>query len=216
MNIDKIMRLSPVIPVLTINQLEDAIPLASALVNGGLRVIEITLRTSVALDATRAIAEKLPHVVIGIGTVTTPDDFQKAADAGAKFAVSPGFTEELNSAAILPWLPGAATPREIMLASRAGHSILKFFPSDPFGGLQTLKAFSGPFPEIMFCPTGGITQKTAPHYLALQNVICVCGSWLASEKIIKTRNWKNACKYAHIASSFENKKKPASYLSNIK
>ena len=206
MKIEEILRLSPVIPILTIDSIEDAIPLATALVRGGLRVIEITLRTPIAFEAIREIATQLPSAILGIGTVTSPNDFIKGADAGAKFAISPGFTEELNSAAILPWLPGVATPKEIMIASQAGHNILKFFPANQYGGVSTLRAFSEPFSNVMFCPTGGVTQETAPNYLALSNVISVCGSWLAPRSSIIAGNWEDIYQHARATSSFTKKK----------
>lgn len=192
MNIREILEIAPVIPVLVIEREEDAIPLARALVTGGLRVLEITLRTPAGLPAIAAIATDVPDAVVGVGTVTRPEEFQRARDAGARFAVSPGFSPalaEASQACAMPYLPGAMTPSEIMTVRNAGFSELKFFPAQRGGGIAALKSFGELFPDVMFCPTGGIDEKTFGEYLALANVVCVGGSWLAPREAIANRDW---------------------------
>ncbi len=192
MNIREILEIAPVIPVLVIERQEDAIPLARALVTGGLRVLEVTLRTAAGLPAIAAIAADVPDAVVGVGTITRPEEFQRAKDAGAQFAVSPGFSPALAEAARacgMPYLPGAMTPSEIMAARNAGFSELKFFPAHRGGGISALKSFGELFPDITFCPTGGIDEKTFGDYLALDNVVCVGGSWLATRKAIAESDW---------------------------
>jgi 2-dehydro-3-deoxyphosphogluconate aldolase/(4S)-4-hydroxy-2-oxoglutarate aldolase len=176
-SIDEIMAAAPVIPVLVIDRIEDAVPIAEALVGGGLPVLEVTLRTPVALDAIRAM-RAVPGAIVGAGTVRDPDQLAAAINAGAQFAVSPGFTERLAKAAVIPWLPGVATAGEVMRALDCGLTRLKFFPASAAGGLPALKALSAVFREVRFCPTGGISQTTAPEWLALPSVACVGGSWL--------------------------------------
>jgi 2-dehydro-3-deoxyphosphogluconate aldolase/(4S)-4-hydroxy-2-oxoglutarate aldolase len=173
---------TPVIPVLTIERVADAVPLARALAAGGLAVIEVTLRTSAALDAVQKIAAEVPACVVGVGTVTRPSDIAAAVRAGAKFLVSPGTTAELGVAlaeAPIPALPGAATVSEAMALADHGFAVLKFFPAEPSGGIAWLKAVAGPLPGLKFCPTGGIDARNAAAYLALPNVIAVGGSWPA-------------------------------------
>ena len=160
----EILGLGPVVPVLTIEDAAEALPLAAALHAGGLRVIEVTLRSAAALPALEQIARRHSDLVVGAGTVRRPEDFRAARDAGAQFAVSPGFTPELHAAAAaaaLPWLPGVATPSEVLLAQAVGHDLLKFFPADIGGGPAALRAFATVFPDVAFCPTGGITAATA-------------------------------------------------------
>jgi len=179
--IDRILGLAPVIPVLVIERLEDAVPIAEALVEGGLPVLEVTLRTPVALEAIRAM-KRVPGAVVGAGTVLDPDQLAAALDAGAEFIVSPGLTERLGEAAFsaaIPFLPGVATTGDVMRARDHGFSRLKFFPAEAAGGLPVLQALSAVFGEMRFCPTGGITQESAPRWLALPAVACVGGSWLA-------------------------------------
>lgn len=179
--IDDIMKASPVIPVLTVEQGMDAVSMACAFLAGGLRVLEITLRTDAALDAIRRIARDVPDIVVGGGTVRTADDLWRLEEAGARFAVSPGLTPALVEAArarALPLLPGVATASEVMRANDAGFTRLKFFPAESSGGIRALKSFAAPFPDVAFCPTGGITSQSAPDYLALPNVLCIGGSWL--------------------------------------
>jgi 2-dehydro-3-deoxyphosphogluconate aldolase/(4S)-4-hydroxy-2-oxoglutarate aldolase len=166
--------------------------LARAFVRGGVRVAEVTLRTPAACDAIRAIAAEVPEIVIGAGTVLSGKDLDAAAKAGAKFAISPGITPALLGAARggpIPFLPGVASASEIMLALEAGFDHLKFFPANVLGGADALKALAGPFPTVRFCPTGGITLASAPGYLALANVVCVGGSWLAPAAAITAEDW---------------------------
>jgi 2-dehydro-3-deoxyphosphogluconate aldolase/(4S)-4-hydroxy-2-oxoglutarate aldolase len=191
LTIFQVMDLAPVIPVLTIERIEDAVPLAKALVDGGLPALEITLRTNVALTAIKAIADAVPDAVPGVGTVTTPEDLSQARAAGARFAVSPGFAPDLVQAADqMPFLPGVATASEAMAAQRAGLQYLKFFPVEAMGGRPTLQALAGPFPRLTFCPTGGIGRDNAADYLALKNVRCVGGSWIAPNEAIAAGQWE--------------------------
>lgn len=179
-DIDRILTAAPVIPVLVIDRIEDALPVARALVEGGLPVLEVTLRTSVALDAIRAM-KSVEGAIVGAGTVLDPDQYEAAAEAGAEFAVSPGLTDRLAAAAgagRIPLLPGVASAADIMRALDHGFSRLKFFPAEAAGGLPALKAFSAVFGGVKFCPTGGITLDKAPEWLALDSVLCVGGSWL--------------------------------------
>ena len=189
--IREICSLAPVIPVLVIRDAAWAAPLARALVAGGLPALEITLRTPAALDAVREMAE-VPGAVVGVGTVLDPQDIHRARTAGARFAVSPGLTDSLArtcAQCALPLLPGAATASEAMQAAEAGFDMLKFFPAGPAGGPAYLAALSGPLPRISFCPTGGVSAATAPDYLALPNVICVGGSWVAPEAMMRAGDW---------------------------
>ncbi|ALG60345.1 MULTISPECIES: bifunctional 4-hydroxy-2-oxoglutarate aldolase/2-dehydro-3-deoxy-phosphogluconate aldolase [Citromicrobium] len=183
MTIEEIMRTAPVIPVLVVDRLEDAMPMAEALVSGGLRVLEVTLRTPVALDAIRAMRE-VDGAIVGAGTVVDQEQLQAAIDAGAQFIVSPGLTEALGRAAIraqVPFLPGVATAGDIMRGLELGLEHFKFFPAEANGGIPALKALAGPFGGLKFCPTGGIRQETAADWLALDQVLCVGGSWLVPQ-----------------------------------
>ncbi|MGT2464361.1 2-dehydro-3-deoxy-phosphogluconate aldolase [Mesorhizobium atlanticum] len=182
----------PVIPVLKIASVADAVPLARALSRGGLRAIEITLRTADALEAIRRVAAEVDDAVVGAGTILDAKQFDEAAAAGSKFIVSPGITSQLLEAAKespVPLLPGAITPGEIMAAREAGLRFLKFFPAEQSGGIASLKAFASPLADVKFCPTGGITAKNAADYLSLPNVICVGGSWVAPDDLIKAGKW---------------------------
>ncbi|TAM40504.1 MAG: bifunctional 4-hydroxy-2-oxoglutarate aldolase/2-dehydro-3-deoxy-phosphogluconate aldolase [Burkholderiaceae bacterium] len=192
MNILELMRTGPVIPVIVIDQLEQAVPLARALVAGGVRVLELTLRTPVALQAVKDIAEQVEGAIIGVGTITRPQDFERSIEAGAIFGVSPGLTLELAAAASasgLPLLPGVMTPSDVIAARAAGFTDLKLFPAQQAGGVGMLKALSGPFPDMTFCPTGGINAATARDFLALPNVACVGGSWLTPADAVATGDW---------------------------
>jgi 2-dehydro-3-deoxyphosphogluconate aldolase/(4S)-4-hydroxy-2-oxoglutarate aldolase len=174
------MMLAPVIPVLVIDDIAHALPIAEALVAGGLPALEVTLRTPCALDAIK-VMKQVPGAVVGAGTVLTPEDLERALDAGAEFIVSPGITPRLGEAAAksgTAFLPGTANAADIMLALELGFSRLKFFPAIASGGVPALKAITGPFGQVRFCPTGGITQNTAPEWLALDAVLCVGGSWM--------------------------------------
>ena len=201
--IEEVMNLAPVIPVLTIKRAERAVPLARALLAGGMRVLEITLRTDVALDAVRAIAQSVPEAVPGVGTVTTPEDLSEARAVGAQFAVSPGFSSDLVTAAgDLPYLPGIATASEALAAHRIGLRYLKFFPAEAMGGIITLAALAGPFSSLIFCPSGGVGRNNARDYLSLDNVRCVGGSWVAPEEDIASERWEAISKLASEVSSF--------------
>ena len=182
----------PVIPVIVLNRLEDAVPLAQALVDGGVRVLEVTLRTDVALQCMEAIARAVPRAIVGAGTVRNAADAQAAKDAGCQFAVSPGYLHEVGIACRdigLPLLPGVATGSEVMQANLDGYHFLKFFPATAAGGIPMLKALAGPFPDVVFCPTGGITPETAPQFLALPNVRVCGGSWLTPQDAVDAKDW---------------------------
>ncbi|SLN74795.1 bifunctional 4-hydroxy-2-oxoglutarate aldolase/2-dehydro-3-deoxy-phosphogluconate aldolase [Oceanibacterium hippocampi] len=186
-----ILALAPVIPVLKVAREADAAPLARALVDGGLPVIEVTLRSDAALGAIERMAS-VEGAVVGVGTVTRPSDFRAARDAGARFAVSPGFAADLADAAEgagLPFLPGIATAGEAMAALRHGLRYLKFYPATAAGGIPMLKALAGPFPDLRFCPTGGLNGENFRDYLALANVVCVGGSWIAPDALVDAGDW---------------------------
>ena len=203
MSIDSILRASPVMPVIVIDQVEQAVPLAKALLAGGIRVLEVTLRTPAALEGVRRIRAEVPDAIVGTGTVTNPAELQASIAAGAVFAVSPGLTLALLAAtkdAPIPLLPGVMTPSELMQARDAGFTHLKLFPAAPAGGIKLLQAFSGPFPDIKFCPTGGISLQTAPDYLALPNVLCVGGSWLTPKELLEKGDWAGIGELARQAS----------------
>lgn len=198
-----IMRASPVIPVIAIDRIEDAVPLAKALVAGGIRVLEVTLRTEHGLAAIRAMAEQVPDAIIGVGTLTQTQEFAAARDAGAVFGVSPGLTAALIDAAKssgLPLLPGVMTPSEVMSAREAGFRQLKLFPAVPAGGIGMLKAIAGPLPDVTFCPTGGISLQSAAEFLACKNVACVGGSWLTPADAIRAGDWARITELAAAAS----------------
>ena len=187
-----VMRDAPVIPVIVIHQLEHAVPLARALVAGGIRMLEVTLRTPVALEAMRLIANEVPEAVLGAGTVRSVSDLEASAKVGARFFVSPGYTKAIglaSKAMQLPLLPGVATGSEIMQAQEDGLTELKFFPAMQAGGLAMLKAWGGPFTDIRFCPTGGVTLQNAPDFLALPNVVCVGGSWIVPADAMAKGEW---------------------------
>jgi 2-dehydro-3-deoxyphosphogluconate aldolase/(4S)-4-hydroxy-2-oxoglutarate aldolase len=192
MNIRELLGLGPVIPVIVIEDARTAVPLARAVLAGGVRVLEITLRTEAALEATRRIAKQVPEAIVGVGTITRPECFGAARAAGAKFAVTPGLTQDLAWAAResrLPLLPGVMTPSELIAASATGFREMKLFPARQAGGTEMLKALAGPFPDVLFCPTGGITADMAPEFLALPNVACVGGSWLAPKEAVARGDW---------------------------
>ena len=196
--IRELCHLAPVIPVLVIEDITTALPLGTALVAGGLPVLEVTLRTECALEAISAMA-KIPNSIVGAGTVLNAEDAAKAAKAGAQFAVSPGATTELIKACeelSLPLLPGAATASEAMNLLARGYSIQKFFPAEAAGGAPFLKSLASPLPQITFCPTGGISLESAPEYLKLPNVSCVGGSWVAPKENIQKQDWKTITKLA--------------------
>jgi 2-dehydro-3-deoxyphosphogluconate aldolase/(4S)-4-hydroxy-2-oxoglutarate aldolase len=204
MTIAGILRVSPVIPVVVIEDEDDAVPLAQALVAGGVKVIEVTLRTEAALAAAHAISANVHDIVVGIGTVTGAEDFAAAAEAGARFVVSPGITDDLLQAAQasgLNYLPGVMTPSEVMRAREAGLSELKLFPADAAGGVALVQALAGPFPDVTFCPTGGISVEAARRYLEQPNVACVGGSWLTPRAVIGAQDWAAVTALARQAAS---------------
>jgi len=191
MNLDQIMRAGPVIPVLKVEDPEIAIPLAQALVEGGLPALEVTLRTPAALEVIAAMSE-VAGAIVGVGTVTRPGQFTQARIAGARFAVTPGLTPALCEAAPdagIPVLPGVMTPSELIAASEQGFKLLKLFPAQVAGGVAMLKSMAGPFAEISFCPTGGVTPANMVDYLEQSNVLCVGGSWLAPENLLRNGDW---------------------------
>lgn len=203
MDIAHIASLAPVIPVIIIDRLEDAQPLAEALVAGGLPVLEVTLRSPAALDAIRIMA-KVPGAVVGAGTVINPEQVAQVADAGAKFIVSPGTYPGLVDAVLdsgIPYLPGVATPAEMMYLLSRGIRHQKLFPATVVGGMDMLKAVSSPLSQIKFCPTGGVTAATAPDFLALPNVMCVGGSWVTPGNMVKAGDWAGITALAREAAS---------------
>lgn len=205
MTIADVLALSRFVPVVTIERADHAVPLARALVAGGVRVIEVTLRTPAALPAIRAIAIDAPEMIAGAGTCLTPGDLEKATEAGARFAVSPGFTAELAAAALreatLPWLPGVATASEAMQAMAAGHLHLKFFPAESAGGVRALKDLAGPLPMLRFCPTGGVGLENAASYLALPNVVAVGGSAVTPKDALEKGDWARVTELARRAAA---------------
>jgi 2-dehydro-3-deoxyphosphogluconate aldolase/(4S)-4-hydroxy-2-oxoglutarate aldolase len=190
--IEQFLRLSPVMPVVTIDDAQIAPDLARAYLRGGIRVVEVTLRTPAALRAIEAISRAAPDISVGAGTVLSAADLRSAASAGAAFAISPGCTAALLEAgqnASIPYLPAVATASEVMSGLAAGYKFFKFFPAGAAGGIPMLKSFAGPFPEVRFCPTGGITQSTVRSYLELPNVLCAGGSWLSPADALAARDW---------------------------
>ncbi|HYN61942.1 MAG TPA: bifunctional 4-hydroxy-2-oxoglutarate aldolase/2-dehydro-3-deoxy-phosphogluconate aldolase [Rubrivivax sp.] len=192
----------PVIPVIVIQRVADAVPLARALVAGGVKVLEITLRTPVALDCMRAIAAAVPEAIVGAGTLRSVADARAALDAGCRFGVSPGYRRDIGAACQdigLPLLPGVATASEVMAANADGFRFLKFFPATAAGGMPMLKALAGPFADVVFCPTGGITPETAPQFLALPNVKVCGGSWLTPQDAVDNKDWARITALARAA-----------------
>jgi 2-dehydro-3-deoxyphosphogluconate aldolase / (4S)-4-hydroxy-2-oxoglutarate aldolase len=188
----ELLRSACVIPVLTIERLEDAVPLAKALVAGGVRVLEVTLRTPVAIEAAKAIMSEVPDAVVGIGTILNADDLKRAQALGAKFGISPGATPDLLRAVAasgLPFAPGITTASELIQALAHGFDLVKFFPAEQSGGIKALRALAGPFPDVRFCPTGGIGEANAAAWLAEPNVVAVGGSWLCPAADIRSGNW---------------------------
>ena len=206
MDISAIANLAPVVPVLTIERLADAVPLARALVKGGLPVLEVTLRTAAALAALSAIAAEVPDAVVGAGTVLQPRQLDDVTRAGARFAVSPGCTPTLVTAARaagLPFLPGIQTVSEAMVLAEQGFGLMKFFPADSAGGLAWLKAVAAPLAGLRFCPTGGVDADTAQSYLSLGNVACVGGSWVAPRDAVASGDWVRIERLAAAASQLK-------------
>ena len=204
--VDEVFALAPVIPVLAIERIEDALPLCRALVDNGLPVLEITLRTACALDAIALVARELPHACVGAGTVLSAADLAKVAEAGARFAISPGATDTLFNAAktsAVPLIPGIATASELMRGMEHGWRRFKFFPAESSGGIAALKGFGGPLPMARFCPTGGIDAAKAPAYLALPNVACVGGSWMLPADAVTAGDWARIGALASVAASLK-------------
>lgn len=204
-NLRSLFALAPVVPVITIEDAAHAVPLARALSRGGLRAIEITLRTAAALDAASAIRAEVPEAIVGIGTVLTPEDLERSAGIGAAFALSPGATPELLEAARtseLPFIPGVQTASELIACITRGFDIVKFFPAVPAGGIAAIRALAGPFPAARFCPTGGIGETDARAWLAEPNVVAVGGSWIAPRGDIQAGAWDKIEARARAAAQF--------------
>ncbi|WGL16433.1 bifunctional 4-hydroxy-2-oxoglutarate aldolase/2-dehydro-3-deoxy-phosphogluconate aldolase [Microbulbifer bruguierae] len=202
-NLVPVLEQAGVVPVLVIDNVSEALPLAEALVEGGLNVLEVTLRTEAALAAVEEIAKHLPDAHVGTGTVLNGDDVRRSVDAGATFMVSPGVTESLLDAVdgvTIPLLPGASNPSEVMRLLERGYRYQKFFPAEAAGGIPMLKSIGGPLAQVKFCPTGGISPKNARDYLSLSNVICVGGSWMAAPNLVAEKNWAEITRLAKEAS----------------
>jgi 2-dehydro-3-deoxyphosphogluconate aldolase/(4S)-4-hydroxy-2-oxoglutarate aldolase len=192
----------PIVPVLVINKVEEALPIAEALLAADVKVLEVTLRTPAALDVINTIAKELPEAIIGSGTVTNRQQLQQSYDAGAKFAISPGLTKDLlqsGNEGNIALIPGISSISELMDAADYGYDHLKFFPAEASGGVNAIKSIGGPFPDIRFCPTGGINLKNVRDYLALPNVVCCGGSWLVSNDIVRDKNWSQITTLANQA-----------------
>ncbi|WP_444883992.1 bifunctional 4-hydroxy-2-oxoglutarate aldolase/2-dehydro-3-deoxy-phosphogluconate aldolase [Microbulbifer sp. PSTR4-B] len=205
-NIADILQSAGVVPVLVIERAEDALPLAEALLEGGLNVLEVTLRTEAALAAVEQIAKHLPEADVGTGTVLNDDDLRRSVDAGARFMVSPGATEKLLASADksdVPLLPGAASASEVMGLYERGYRYQKFFPAEAAGGVAMLKSLAGPLAEVKFCPTGGVSPNNAADYLALNNVVCVGGSWMASSALVQEKNWAEITRLSQQAAALK-------------
>ena len=199
-----VMQSAPVVPVMVINKLEQAVPLAKTLVDAGLPVLEITLRTAPALEAIKLIKAEVPNAIVGAGTVINPANLQDSIAAGAEFIVSPGSTAALIDAALeaqIPLLPGVNTPSEVMALLDRGLTEMKFFPAEAAGGVAMLKSMASPLPQVSFCPTGGISLNNAPDYLALPNVACVGGSWMVAPTLVDAENWDEIGKLASAAAA---------------
>lgn len=199
----ELFQLSPVVPVVVIDDIEHAVPVAEALLAGGVPVIELTLRTPVAIEAIRRVRKEVPDIAVGAGTITTADQAREAADAGASFLVTPGSTDPVIDACVatgLPFLPGVSTVSEAMRMAERGLTALKFFPAEAAGGANFVKAISGPLPGLKFCPTGGISPDNAPTYLALDNVGCVGGSWLTPKDTLSRNDFARVKSLAEAAS----------------
>jgi 2-dehydro-3-deoxyphosphogluconate aldolase/(4S)-4-hydroxy-2-oxoglutarate aldolase len=202
---EAVLKLTPVMPVVVIDDAAEAEPLARALLTGGVKTVEITLRTPAALEAIGVIARSVPELIVGAGTVLNEDDLNAAMAAGAKYALSPGGTRTLLKAARkaqIPFIPGVATASEVMAGLALGYHCFKFFPAEQMGGVSSLKALGAPLPRARFCPTGGITPDKVSAYLALDNVVCVGGSWVAPSDKLKARDWAGVSELARQAASF--------------
>ena len=197
-----VLNAGPVVPVIVIKKIEQAVPLAQALLKGGIRVLEVTLRSAAAIDAIRLLSREVPDAIVGAGTVANPADLQAVAEAGAVFAISPGLTPSLLDAANqgpIALIPGIASASELMLGMELGYTAFKFFPAEAAGGVPMLKSIGGPFPQITFCPTGGVSPDNYNDYLALANVACVGGSWIVPSREIESGNWDKITQLAEDA-----------------
>ena len=206
MNLDQIIAKTSVMPVMVVDRMEDAIPLAQALVEGGIRVLEITLRTAAGLDSVRAIRHAVPDAIVGVGTIATPGQLEASIAAGAQFGVSPGSTPKLLKAIAesqLPFLPGVATMSEVMQALEMGFNVMKLFPAVAAGGIKLLESFAGPFPQVRFCPTGGINAQNASDFFKLPNVACVGGSWIIPKNLVTAGNWTDITRLAREAAALK-------------
>ncbi|WP_275075599.1 bifunctional 4-hydroxy-2-oxoglutarate aldolase/2-dehydro-3-deoxy-phosphogluconate aldolase [Providencia rettgeri] len=202
MTAEAILKQGPIVPVIVIKKIEQAVPLAKALVNGGIKVLEVTLRTECAVDAIRLIAQEVPEAIVGAGTVINAKQLADVSQAGAKFAISPGLTDELLAAAVqgnIPLIPGISTVSELMLGMNYGLKEFKFFPAEANGGVKALKAIAGPFSQVRFCPTGGISLANYRDYLALESVLCIGGSWIVPEDALNTGNYEKITQLAQEA-----------------
>ena len=199
---ESVLKQGPVVPVIVIKKLEQAVPLAKALVKGGIKVLEVTLRTECAIDAIRLIAKEVPEAIIGAGTVINAKQLAEVTEAGAQFAISPGLTDELLNAATkvnIPLIPGISTVSELMLGMQYGLKEFKFFPAEANGGVKALKAIAGPFSQVKFCPTGGISLANYLSYLELDSVLCIGGSWLVPEEALNSGNYEKITQLAQEA-----------------
>jgi len=199
-----VLNSGPVVPVIVIKNIEHAVPLAKALLAGGIKVLEITLRSEVAIEAIRRVSREVPDAIVGAGTVASPQDLKAVSDAGAVFAISPGLTPTLLEAAnqgSIALIPGISTASELMFGMETGYSEFKFFPAQAAGGVQMLKSIGGPFPQATFCPTGGISLENYTDYLALANVACVGGSWIVPSQAIEKEDWATITEFARQAVS---------------
>lgn len=201
----ELFAMGPIVPVLVIDKVADALPIAEALLAANIKVLEVTLRTPAALDVISIIAKELPEAIVGSGTVTNRQQFQQSIDAGAKFAISPGLTKDLLQAGNegeIALIPGISSISDLMDASDLGYDHLKFFPAEASGGVNAIKSIGGPFPDITFCPTGGINLKNIRNYLALSNVACCGGSWLVPNSAVENKNWSEITKLSNEALAF--------------
>jgi len=199
---EQVLSTGPVVPVIVVNQPEHAVPMAKALVAGGIRVLEVTLRTPVAMDALRAIIREVPEAIVGAGTVINTQQLKEVTDAGAQFVISPGLTESLLRAATegpVPLIPGISTVSELMMGMHHGLREFKFFPAEANGGVRALSALAGPFPQVRFCPTGGISPANYRDYLALKSVLCIGGSWLVPDDALQQGDWARITQLARDA-----------------
>jgi 2-dehydro-3-deoxyphosphogluconate aldolase/(4S)-4-hydroxy-2-oxoglutarate aldolase len=206
MSLEQIIDATSVMPVMVIDRIEDAVPLARALVDGGIRVLEITLRTTAGLDAVRAIKQEVPGAIVGVGTIASPAQLEASIAAGAEFGVSPGTTPTLLKAIVdsrLPFFPGVATMSEVMQVLETGLTVMKFFPAVAAGGVKMLDSFAGPFPQVRFCPTGGINAQNAADFFRLKNVVCVGGSWLTPKNLVAEGQWAEITRLAKEAAALK-------------